>query len=48
MIALYGEKVAKLLNVQYRMNEKIMKWSSDAMYEGRFRSVIERETNGCS
>ena len=27
--------VARLLDTQYRMNEEIMRWSSDALYEGR-------------
>ena len=27
--------VAKMLTVQYRMNERIMRWASDEMYEGK-------------
>jgi hypothetical protein len=30
-----GESVGRMLTVQYRMNEGIMKWSSDALYGGR-------------
>ena len=31
----YAEKAARMLTVQYRMHESIMRWSSDALYEGR-------------
>lgn len=30
-----GEKTSTMLVEQYRMNENIMQWSSDAMYEGK-------------
>jgi ATP-dependent RNA/DNA helicase IGHMBP2 len=35
MIKTYGEKVAKLLNIQYRMNESIMNFSSINLYENK-------------
>eukprot|EP01135_Chromosphaera_perkinsii_P003688 Nk52_evm6s252 gene=Nk52_evmTU6s252 len=28
-------RITRMLTIQYRMNENIMKWSSDAMYSGR-------------
>ena len=31
----YKEKVTKMLTIQYRMHEVIMKWSSEQFYEGR-------------
>lgn len=31
-------KVQTMLDEQYRMNEAIMKWSSDAMYEGNLKA----------
>ena len=35
MISTYGDKVTRLLNTQYRMNEKIMKFSSEELYEDK-------------
>ena len=35
MISTYGDKVTRLLNIQYRMNEKIMKFSSEELYEDK-------------
>ena len=35
MISTYGDKVTRLLNTQYRMNEKIMKFSSKELYEDK-------------
>jgi ATP-dependent RNA/DNA helicase IGHMBP2 len=35
MIKLYGESVSKLLNIQYRMNEAIMNFSSNELYDGK-------------
>eukprot|EP00088_Acartia_fossae_P006397 TRINITY_DN12950_c0_g1_i6.p1 TRINITY_DN12950_c0_g1~~TRINITY_DN12950_c0_g1_i6.p1 ORF type:complete len:989 (-),score=212.71 TRINITY_DN12950_c0_g1_i6:60-3026(-) len=34
-IDLHGDSVVRMLTTQYRMNSLIMKWSSDALYEGR-------------
>ena len=31
-------KASTMLDEQYRMNEQIMKWSSDAMYEGELKA----------
>ncbi|XP_039600764.1 DNA-binding protein SMUBP-2 isoform X2 [Polypterus senegalus] len=35
LIEKYGDKVVKMLTVQYRMNQAIMKWASEEMYGGR-------------
>jgi predicted DNA helicase len=35
MISTYGDKVTRLLNTQYRMNEQIMKFSSIELYEDK-------------
>ena len=35
MISTYGNKVTRLLDTQYRMNEKIMKFSSQELYEDK-------------
>ena len=35
MISTYGDKVTRLLDTQYRMNEKIMKFSSIELYEDK-------------
>eukprot|EP00850_Spirogloea_muscicola_P021969 SM000270S10366 [mRNA] locus=s270:136584:140629:+ [translate_table: standard] len=32
---LYGDAVTSLLDVQYRMHEDIMRWSSEALYNGK-------------
>ncbi|MFW5945394.1 MAG: IGHMBP2 family helicase [Candidatus Natronoplasma sp.] len=34
LIALYGDKVKSLLKTQYRMHEKIMRFSADEFYDG--------------
>lgn len=31
----YGKEITKMLTIQYRMNNDIMKWSSDEFYEGK-------------
>lgn len=35
IMRLYGERVSRLLNIQYRMNEKIMQFSSDTLYHSK-------------
>ena len=35
VVNLYGDKVTKMLDVQYRMHEQIMSFSSDRFYEGQ-------------
>ena len=35
MVSTYGDKVTRLLNTQYRMNEQIMKFSSKELYEDK-------------
>jgi ATP-dependent RNA/DNA helicase IGHMBP2 len=32
---MHGESISQMLNVQYRMNADIMRWSSDELYAGR-------------
>lgn len=34
IIEMYGDKVARMLGVQYRMNQVISNWASEAMYKG--------------
>ena len=31
---MYGSRISEMLNVQYRMHEDIMTWSSDELYGG--------------
>ncbi|NWI33161.1 SMBP2 protein, partial [Sula dactylatra] len=35
LIERYGEKIVKMLTVQYRMHQAIMQWASSEMYNGR-------------
>lgn len=35
LFSLYGDEFKNLLNVQYRMNSRIMEFSSDEMYDGK-------------
>nr|DBA17390.1 TPA: hypothetical protein GDO54_002844 [Pyxicephalus adspersus] len=35
IIEKYGDRVVKMLTVQYRMNDSIMQWASKALYGGR-------------
>jgi len=38
MIGVHGNNVVRMLTTQYRMNQLIMQWSSDALYEGQVRA----------
>jgi ATP-dependent RNA/DNA helicase IGHMBP2 len=38
MIKQFGDKCCKLLDIQYRMNEKIMNFSSKELYEGKLHA----------
>ncbi|XP_068723115.1 DNA-binding protein SMUBP-2-like [Montipora capricornis] len=38
LIKLLGDDVVRMLTTQYRMNEAIMKWSSEKLYEGRLQA----------
>jgi len=45
----FGEKIARMLTVQYRMNEAIMKWSSDEFYKSKLEaheSVADHKLDG--
>ncbi|KAK9461466.1 P-loop containing nucleoside triphosphate hydrolase protein [Lipomyces oligophaga] len=35
LVSIHGDKIRNLLNVQYRMNHKIMEFPSQSMYEGK-------------
>lgn len=35
LIQKYGDRVVKMLTVQYRMHQAIMQWASAEMYDGR-------------
>ena len=35
LLKLHGEQVMRMLTVQYRMNECIMQWSSEQLYQGK-------------
>ena len=34
LVDLYGEQICRMLDVQYRMHDSIMKFSSDTFYDG--------------
>ena len=38
MMTMHKEKVSRLLNIQYRMNEKIMRFSSNSLYKGKLQA----------
>ncbi|XP_078539014.1 DNA-binding protein SMUBP-2 [Lissotriton helveticus] len=38
LIEKYGEKVVKMLTVQYRMHKSIMQWASEELYSGRLNA----------
>eukprot|EP00057_Strongylocentrotus_purpuratus_P007910 XP_011662384.1 PREDICTED: DNA-binding protein SMUBP-2 [Strongylocentrotus purpuratus] len=38
IIDLYGNRVVQMLTTQYRMNDEIMRWSSDQLYDGKLQS----------
>ncbi|XP_063968826.1 DNA-binding protein SMUBP-2-like [Lytechinus pictus] len=38
IISLHGNRVVRMLTTQYRMNDDIMKWSSDQLYDGKLES----------
>ena len=38
LIKIYGDKCCRMLTIQYRMNEKIMKFSSDELYNGKLKA----------
>ncbi|CCD23685.1 ATP-dependent 5'-3' DNA helicase HCS1 NDAI_0C00240 [Naumovozyma dairenensis CBS 421] len=40
LVSIYGDQFRKLLNVQYRMNEEIMEFSSNEMYEGKLLADV--------
>lgn len=40
IMRLYGERVSRLLNIQYRMNEKIMQFSSDTLYQSKLLADV--------
>ena len=44
----HEEGVARMLTVQYRMNEDIMRWASDELYEGKLTAAesVARHTLG--
>lgn len=35
VIGIHGDKIVRMLTTQYRMNYKIMQWSSDQLYQSR-------------
>ena len=39
MVGLYEAQVTRMLTTQYRMNSKIMEWSSQALYSGQLRAA---------
>ncbi|XP_071481045.1 DNA-binding protein SMUBP-2-like [Diadema antillarum] len=38
IIDLHGNRVVRMLTMQYRMNDSIMQWSSDQLYDGKLES----------
>lgn len=38
VIGHWGSEVVRMLTTQYRMNADIMRWSSEALYEGRLKA----------
>ncbi|GAA97082.1 hypothetical protein E5Q_03757 [Mixia osmundae IAM 14324] len=41
LLAMYGAKIKCLLSIQYRMNERIMRFASDALYEGKLVAALQ-------
>lgn len=39
LLKIYGESIKRLLTIQYRMHEKIMRFASDELYEGRLTAA---------
>ncbi|MGA1606800.1 MAG: AAA domain-containing protein, partial [Planctomycetota bacterium] len=39
LVDAHGDSIVRMLTVQYRMHEAIMRWSSDALYEGRLTAA---------
>jgi DNA polymerase alpha-associated DNA helicase A len=39
LLGLYGDDIKRLLNVQYRMHERIMRFPSDELYEGELTAA---------
>lgn len=35
IVKMYDSEVTRMLTIQYRMNSRIMQWSSDALYDGK-------------
>lgn len=38
LLAMHGEGIKKMLTTQYRMNQVIMQWPSEQLYEGKLRA----------
>lgn len=41
LFSMFGDFVSRMLVVQYRMHETIMKWSSETFYENRYAGLVD-------